>query len=40
MAFDERRGRVVLYGGSGPRENLGDTWEWDGVRWPRHDTDQ
>ena len=35
MAFDARRGRVVLFGGSGgPRE---DTWEWDGVAWRRVD---
>ena len=37
MAFDIRRGRVVLFGGhdrageAGSR--LGDTWEWDGKRW-------
>jgi len=37
MAFDSRRGRVVLFGGhdrageAGRR--LGDTWEWDGKRW-------
>jgi hypothetical protein len=35
MAFDERRGRIVLYGGSGPTDQLGDTWEWDGARWTR-----
>jgi hypothetical protein len=28
LAFDERRGRLVLYGG---RAN--GTWEWDGTRW-------
>lgn len=37
MAFDSRRGRVVLFGGynrSGEgRKRLGDTWEWDGKRW-------
>ncbi len=37
MAFDSRRGRVVLFGGhdrageAGSR--LGDTWEWDGKQW-------
>lgn len=37
MAFDGRRGRIVLFGGhdrtgvAGSR--LGDTWEWDGARW-------
>lgn len=44
MAFDTRRGRLVLYGG---KPVLGrhvyadtaasDTWEWDGVRWMRRD---
>lgn len=35
MAYDERTGRVVLFGGSrgegGPV--LDDTWEWDGTAW-------
>jgi hypothetical protein len=31
MAYDERRRRVVLFGGNGgPRS---DTWTWDGQRW-------
>lgn len=34
MAYDERRGRVVLFGGSGPPPS-GETWEWDGARWER-----
>ncbi len=32
MAYDERRNRVVLFGGA----NKGywpDTWEWDGIEW-------
>jgi hypothetical protein len=37
IAFDSRRGRVVLFGGhnrAGERGNrLADTWEWDGKRW-------
>ena len=41
MAFDEARGRVVLYGGatlaSGKPEPFGDTWEWDGRAWRRID---
>jgi len=41
MAFDEARGRVVLFGGatltSGKPEPLGDTWEWDGRDWRRID---
>jgi hypothetical protein len=40
LAYDERRGRVVMMGGFGgfdpekrePRM-LDDTWEWDGVAW-------
>jgi hypothetical protein len=39
MAYDSRRGRVVLFGGyrRSPQGNvrLGDTWEWDGSRWAR-----
>jgi len=32
MAYDENRGRIVLFGGEGegPVRTLGDTWEWDG----------
>lgn len=33
MAYDSRRGRIVLFGGAGNRGVLGDTWEWDGVQW-------
>jgi hypothetical protein len=38
MAYDSRRGRVVLFGGQavGPNvttANLRDLWEWDGVSW-------
>jgi hypothetical protein len=37
MAFDARRGRVVLFGGhsgtGASRRRLGDTWEYDGRRW-------
>ena len=37
VAYDQRRARVVLFGGylrtpSGT-VRLGDTWEWDGARW-------
>jgi hypothetical protein len=32
MAYDEKRGKTVLFGGiDGPIE--GDTWEWDGTHW-------
>ena len=43
MVFDERRGRVVVFGGMGTAPEserppvLGDTWEYDGVRWTRLD---
>jgi hypothetical protein len=37
-AYDERRGRVVVFGG-GSRDGrmFADTWEWDGVAWRRRD---
>lgn len=35
MAFDSRRQRTVLFGGSGTGAVLGDTWEWDGTNWTR-----
>ncbi len=39
MAYDERRGRVVLFGGyslgGAGMLRHGDTWEWDGARWSR-----
>ena len=35
MAYDAARSVTILFGGAGPRgpAGLGDTWEWDGVRW-------
>jgi hypothetical protein len=38
MAYDSRRGRVVMFGGrsAGPDNGdheFNDTWEWDGLRW-------
>ncbi|HSB64842.1 MAG TPA: hypothetical protein VLJ18_11785 [Thermoanaerobaculia bacterium] len=33
MAYDARRGRVVLFGGSRDHVFLSDTWEWDGSSW-------
>jgi hypothetical protein len=34
MAYDSRRQRLVLYGGSGTTGGaLDDTWEWDGTNW-------
>lgn len=39
MAYDSVRDEVVLFGGrfessDGHLRRLGDTWEWDGERWP------
>jgi hypothetical protein len=34
-AFDEARGRVVLFGGNDQTGVLGDTWEFDGHDWSR-----
>lgn len=33
MAYEERRDRVLLFGGQGPTGDLNDTWAWDGGRW-------
>jgi hypothetical protein len=37
VAYDARRGRIVLFGGyndaTGATNRLGDTWEWDGDAW-------
>jgi len=34
MAYDEARGRVVLFGGIGDSQlPTGITWEWDGTQW-------
>lgn len=35
LAYDSRRDRLVLFGGSGSGQSrwLGDTWEWDGSDW-------
>jgi hypothetical protein len=33
MAYDERRERVVLFGGMSATGMLNDTWEWDGRAW-------
>jgi hypothetical protein len=36
LAYDARRGRTVLFGGSdAARRTLGDTWEWDGSAWTK-----
>jgi len=33
IAYDEVRGRTVLFGGGTPSTLFGDTWEWDGGNW-------
>ena len=33
LAFDDRRGRVVLFGGFHAGELYADVWEWDGAAW-------
>ena len=33
VAYDARRGVVVMFGGQGSNGALGDTWEWDGAAW-------
>lgn len=42
LAFDQRRRRLVLFGGyrvtGGDRLRLGDTWEWDGRAWTQVDS--
>lgn len=35
-AYDENRDRIVLFGGAFSRtEMLGDTWEFDGIKWEK-----
>jgi hypothetical protein len=36
MAFDEVRGREVLFGGAGSQSDLGDTWTWGDGDWKLH----
>ncbi|MBC7877566.1 MAG: hypothetical protein H7Y59_10380 [Anaerolineales bacterium] len=33
MAYDEKRGVTVLFGGVNNGQRLSDTWEWDGKSW-------
>jgi len=33
MAFDPKRGSIILYGGIGDSAVFGDTWEWKGGVW-------
>jgi hypothetical protein len=35
LAWDARRGRMVLFGGRATDALSGETWEWDGARWER-----
>jgi len=34
MAYDPKRARIVMYGGYGGGQVLGDLWEWDGAWHP------
>lgn len=34
MSYNDREGKIVLFGGSGPAlTDLNDTWTWDGTDW-------
>jgi hypothetical protein len=33
LAYDSRRQRTVLFGGTGTTTTYSDTWEWDGAAW-------
>jgi len=33
MAYDEKTGTVLLFGGNDGDRSLGDTWRWDGTTW-------
>jgi hypothetical protein len=35
MAFDERAGKMVLFGGYLAQSVLDDTWTWDGTQWAK-----
>ena len=36
MAYDEARGKIVMFGGNKSGDHLEtDTWEWDGAKWAR-----
>lgn len=35
VAFDSRRGRIIIFGGLGETGMLGDTWAWDGTTWTK-----
>jgi hypothetical protein len=40
MAYDQKRDKIILYGGesggmsgNSPEMKFSDTWEWDGTQW-------
>ena len=35
VAFDSKRGLVILFGGSGDSGFYGDTWSWNGSEWKK-----
>ncbi len=38
MAYDEKRGVTILFGGVNNGQYLSDTWEWDGKLWRKINT--
>jgi len=35
VAYDSRRGRVIIFGGADSTGFVGDTWAWDGATWTK-----
>jgi hypothetical protein len=33
VAYDSKRGQVIIFGGVGSDGFLGDTWSWNGSEW-------
>src|SRR5258705_464398 len=33
LAFDDARGKLVMFGGSNKGTFMNDTWEWNGAKW-------
>jgi hypothetical protein len=33
LGYDDRRARLVVFGGFGAEARMGDLWEWDGSSW-------
>jgi hypothetical protein len=39
MAYDGKRGEIMLYGGRGDSGDFADTWIWDGSSWSEREVD-